>query len=104
LAASPDYVRWVAPTGEVWVTEPDAEQIEVFTAPPDGTSAPKQAALVKVKGGPESLVIDPTRGRAYTHLWKSATVAVDLRSRAIVATWPNSCEGSRGIALDERRG
>src|SRR5262249_27543830 len=28
LAASPDYVRWVEPTGELWVTEPDAEQIE----------------------------------------------------------------------------
>ena len=31
LASSPDYVRYVAPTGELWVTEPDQEQIEVFT-------------------------------------------------------------------------
>src|SRR5262245_42960623 len=30
LAGSPDYVRFVAPTRELWVTEPDAEQIEVF--------------------------------------------------------------------------
>jgi hypothetical protein len=104
LVASPDYVRWVAPTGEIWVTEPDAEQIEVFVAPPDGSTAPRHVALVKVKGGPESLVIDATRRRAYTHLWKGATVAIDLRSRSIVATWPNGCDGSRGIALDEPRG
>jgi hypothetical protein len=104
LAASPDYVRWVAPTGEVWVTEPDAEQIEVFSAPADGTSVPRQLALIKVAGGPESLEVDSTRGRAYAHLWKGATVAIDLRSRAIAATWPNACEGSRGLALDEPLG
>ena len=33
LAAGPDYVRHVAPTGEVWVTEPDADQIEIFSVP-----------------------------------------------------------------------
>ena len=53
---------------------------------------------------PESLVIDPSRKRAYAHLWKGATVAIDIPSRAIVATWPNGCSGSRGIDIDEKRG
>jgi len=57
-----------------------------------------------VKGGPESLVVDETRGRAYAHLWAGATVAIDLRSRAITARWANGCTGSRGIELDEKRG
>jgi hypothetical protein len=104
LGAGPDYVRYVAPLSEIWITEPDAEQIELFGLSAEGTVTPQPIALIKIKGGPESLVIDPTRGRAYTHLWKGATVAVDLRSRAIVATWPNGCQGSRGIALDEPRG
>jgi hypothetical protein len=103
LAAGPDYVRFVAPTGEAWVTEPDADQIEIFSVPVSA-SAPVHVAVIATRGGPESLVIDATRGRAYAHLWKGATIAIDLRARAIVETWPNGCEGSRGIALDEARG
>jgi hypothetical protein len=104
LASSPDYVRYVAPTGELWVTEPDQEQIEVFTLSDAQKPVPARAAVIVVKGGPESLVIDPQRQRAYTHLWAGATVAIDLHNRTLVAQWPNGCDGSRGIALDERRG
>jgi len=99
LAASPDYVRWVAPRREIWVTEPDADQIEVFTTS-SSDAAPVHAALIPVRGGPESLVVDAERDRAYTHLWKGKTVAVDLAGRRVVETWDNHCEGSRGIALD----
>jgi hypothetical protein len=104
LASSPDYIRYVAATSEVWVIEPDREQIEVFTLPDGKASAPAHTAAITVQGGPESLIIDSQRRRAYTHLWDGATVAVDLTSRSIVAQWPNGCNGSRGIALDERRG
>ena len=102
LAASPDYVRWVAPRGEIWVTEPDKDQIEVFTASDPG-GAPVHAALIPVPGGPESLVVDAARGRAYAHLWKGKTVALDVAARKIAETWDNRCEGSRGIALDESK-
>jgi DNA-binding beta-propeller fold protein YncE len=103
LSAGPDYVRYVATTAEVWVTEPDAEQIEVFTLAGGGRT-PVRAAAIATKGGPESLVTDLTRRRAYTHLWDGATVALDVAARGIVATWPNGCKGSRGIELDEARG
>jgi len=102
LGGHPDYVRWVALTREAWVTEPDSEVIEVFALAADGT--PRAVASIPVKGGPESLVIDPVRNRAYTHLWDGATVAIDLRTRALVATWKNDCDSSRGIALDAERG
>ncbi|MHB1845419.1 MAG: hypothetical protein ACYCWW_11365 [Deltaproteobacteria bacterium] len=102
LAAGPDYVRFVAPLGEVWVTEPDHEQIEIFGLAPDGT--PTAAAVIAVPGGPESLVIDAPRGRAYTNLWRGQTVAIDLAGRRIVDRWQNPCRGSRGIALDGPRG
>jgi DNA-binding beta-propeller fold protein YncE len=104
LAGSPDYVRFVAPTDEIWVTEPDSEAIEVFDASKVPGSAPRSVAKIAVSGGPESLVVDGTRGRAYSHLWESTTVAIDLKSRTIVARWPNGCGGSRGIALDEPKG
>jgi len=104
LASSPDYVRYVAPTGELWVTEPDREQIEVFGLSSDKTASLVLLGAIVVKGGPESLIIDPGRGRAYTHLWNGATVAIDLKSRTQAARWPNGCDGSRGIALDVPHG
>jgi hypothetical protein len=102
LAATPDYVRYVAPTGAVWVTEPAAEQIEVFST--QSGAAPAHIGTIHVAGGPESLVIDSTRNLAYTHLWNGATVAIDPHTLARTAQWPNGCSGSRGIALDESRG
>ena len=95
LAGGPDYVRYVAATKELWVTEPDREQIEVLSL------ALKQVATIAVKGGPESLVIDNTHGRAYTNLWEGATVAIDIKTRAVAKPVKNGCKGSRGIAVDE---
>ena len=105
LAASPDYVRYVGATREVWVTEPDKDQIEVFKlAASESGAAPVHEALIPVTGGPESLVVDATRRRAYTHLWEGTTIAIDLKTRYVVGRWKNLCKGSRGIALDEDRG
>jgi hypothetical protein len=104
LGAEPDYVRFVAPTREVWVTQPGAEQIEVFRLSRGAAAVPETAATIYVPGGPESLVIDELRSRAYTHLWKGATLAIDLRTRAPAERWGNPCRGSRGIALDAARG
>jgi hypothetical protein len=98
LASSPDYVRWVQATNELWVTEPDADRIEVFTLA--GTT-PSHTAFIDIKGGPESLVIDGDR--AFTHLWDGSTVKLDVKARRIAATWANQCKGSRGIALDAPR-
>ncbi len=50
------------------------------------------------------MIIDHARGWAYTHLWEGKTVVIDVHTRAIVEQWPNGCSGSRGIALDEKRG
>jgi hypothetical protein len=104
LAAGPDYLRYVRATNEIWVTEPGAEQVEILAVGQDPTAAPVHTAVVAVSNGPESLVIDDVRGRAYTHRWQATTVAIDLASRTIVAEWQNGCAASRGIAVDEARG
>lgn len=103
LASAPDYVRWVAPTREIWVTEPGKHRIEVFTLGAATPPVPTHAAFIDTPGGPESLVVDAARGRAYTHKWKRATMAIDLKTRAVVATWPAGCGDPRGIALDGAR-
>jgi hypothetical protein len=100
LAGSPDYVRYVALTNEVWVTEPDKDGIEIFTLSNAKPPVPAHAAFLAVPGGPESLVIDARAKVGYANLWKSSTVVIDLAGRKIVQTWPNGCQGSRGLALD----
>ncbi|HWZ85627.1 MAG TPA: hypothetical protein VN032_05455 [Thermoanaerobaculia bacterium] len=102
LSGSPDYVRFIEPTGEVWVTQPDKQRIEIFRLegnPPK----PIHDDFLDVPGGPESLVVDVARGRAYTNLWKGSTVVLNVRNRTILQTWPNGCEGSRGLAYDAER-
>ena len=104
LASAPDYVRYVAPTREVWVTEPGKKRIEVFTLSKATPPLPTHTAFIDAPGGPESLAIDVKRARAYTHKWKDSTMAIDLKTRKIVATWPAGCGDPRGIAVDEPRG
>jgi DNA-binding beta-propeller fold protein YncE len=104
LGSSPDYVRFVAPTNELWVSEPDADRLEVLSLSTEAPLGLAHAAFVEVTNGPESLVIDMRRGKAYTHRWQSSTVVLDLATRTIIAEWPNGCVSSRGIALDEARG
>jgi hypothetical protein len=101
LAAGPDYVRWVEPAKEVWVTEPRNKAIEFFAL--DKGKLVRKGAI-DVPGGPESLVIDATTGRAYTHTWTEETVAIDIAKHKEAARWKNGCKASRGIALDEKRG
>jgi hypothetical protein len=104
LAGGPDYVRYVAATRELWVTEPGDARVEVFALSSAKPPVPAHAAFIPIRGEPESLVIDGRRGRAYMHRWKRDTLAVDLRTRKIVATWSAGCGAPRGIALDETRG
>jgi hypothetical protein len=104
LASGPDYVRYVAATDEVWVSEPSASQIEVVALAKDATATPSSAATIPIANGPESLVIDQRAGRAYTHRWQSTTVVLDVKTRSVVAEWPNGCAASRGLAVDEERG
>ena len=104
LAASPDYVRYVVATGELWVTEPGASQIEILSLGTQVAATPTSVATVRVDNGPESLVIDQRAGRAYTHRWQASTVVFDVKTRAQVAEWPNGCAASRGLAVDEGRG
>src|SRR5437867_164946 len=93
LEGTPDYVRFVEATGELWVTQPDKDRIEIFRLSGATPPTPEHDAFLPVAGGPESLVLDAKTGRAYTHLWAGKTVAIDVRKRSISATWENGCKG-----------
>jgi len=103
LAAGPEYVRAVTSNGELWVTEPHANQIEVLRIDDAAEGKLSSELTIPVPGGPESLVIDVARKRAYTHTFADQSHAIDLRTHRVVGTWKNGCQKSRGIALDSPR-
>ncbi len=103
LASGPDYVRYVARTREIWVTEPGKAQIQVFKLAVDPRPTLTPETVIPVAGGPESLEIDDPRNRAYSNLWKDKTVEMELTTHKVLAEWPNTCKGSNGIAIDEAR-
>ncbi|EQD27748.1 YVTN beta-propeller repeat-containing protein, partial [mine drainage metagenome] len=45
-------------------------------------------------------LIDAGTGMAYTNQWRDHTLAIPLRDPHVAARWPNTCTGSRGLALD----
>lgn len=102
LGASPDIVRYVAATNELWVTEPDSEQIEVFTGPSARTPRPRHVAYIPVPGGPEALVIDDAHGFAYTNAG-AQTMAIDLKQRTVGEGWTSGCKTPKELALDPTR-
>ena len=105
LASTPDYVRYVAPpTGELWVARAGSREANPSLHTADAQTPIPVRQVDRRQGRPEVTVIDSQRQHAYTHLWAGATVAIDLNNRTLVAQWSNGCDGSRGIALDERRG
>ena len=100
LASQPDYVRYVAPLRQVWVSEPHAKQIERFAVAAGAHPALRRLGAIAVPDGPESLLIDAAAGLAYTNQWRDHTLAIPLHDPHVVARWPNTCAGSRGLALD----
>ncbi|MGH8279245.1 MAG: YncE family protein [Gammaproteobacteria bacterium] len=101
LASGADYVRYVARTHEIWVTEPEKQQIQVFKL--SVTSKPELTpeTVISIKGGPESFEADNARNRGYSNLWNGKTVEMELTAHKVLAEWPNTCKGPHGIAIDE---
>jgi DNA-binding beta-propeller fold protein YncE len=100
LSSTPDGTFWVAPTKEVWVTTPRDNSIQIID------SGMKIAGKIAVDG-PEGYAVDAGRGIVYTNLEeKDRTLAIDAKSRKIVADWDAGCgkEGPRGLAIDAGRG
>jgi len=104
LLSDSDYVRYFSSLGEVWATEPDAHQIQVFRAN-FSAGIPQLTSLgtISIPGGPESLEFDPRTGRAYTNLWTNETLAIDVHTRKVVARWHNTCHHSSGLALAPKK-
>ena len=103
LPAMPDGVQYVAATRELWVTTPKDQTLTIVDVKGEH---PSVKGSIKLAGDPEGYALDGQRGVFYTNLEdKDQTVAIEVRSRKIVSTWPSGCggDGPRGLALDGAR-
>lgn len=97
VGATPDYVRYIAATDEVWVTEPTADGIEVFAVPDPPTATPRQTGFISVPDGPEGITIAKLAGRTsvFTHAG-SDLVVIDAVNHTL-QRWPTGCDGTHGF-------
>lgn len=101
MSSGTDGVVYVAPSKEVWVTLPKEQTIAVLDASKPG--ALKLSGEFKVDGSPECYAVDESHGLFFTNLEdKGGTVAIDIKTRKVKATWNPSCgpDGPRGVAFD----
>ena len=105
LGGASDYVHYVPSMHELWVTNPSASRIDLYSLPASGKPTPVRVGSFAVTGGPESLAIDEARGHAYTNTFLGGkTDVIDLKTKKVVETWSNGCVLALGVTMDEERG
>jgi hypothetical protein len=95
-------LAYVRSTREVWVTMPRGHAIAVIKV---AGPMPQRTATIGLGGQPEGFAVDDGRGIFYTNLEdKDRTLAIDVKSHKVLATWNPTCGqgGPKGLALDDR--
>jgi hypothetical protein len=105
LMTKPDFIRYIALTGKIWVSEPDGgNKMQIFSRPTRANSAPTLEGTVSFDDGPESLSVDEVRGVAYSNAG-TETVSVKLSDGSIGSVkWDSGCAKPKFIAVDQERG
>jgi len=93
LGANPDYVRVAPGGGEVWVTLPGQDRIDVIAASGDPVALAR-TGMIAIPGAPEGLVFGD--GRAYTQTG-GQLIAIDVARRLVVGDWSTGCGSSHGF-------
>jgi DNA-binding beta-propeller fold protein YncE len=100
LPSTPDGLAYVRTTHELWATTPGSKTVTIAKAETKTTAA---IVTIGLDGAPEGYAVDDRRGIFYTNLEdRDRTVAIDIKTRRVLDTWPSGCgvEGPRGLALD----
>ncbi len=100
LPSMPDGLAYVKTTHELWATTPIDRTITITRV--DGKT-PGALATIKLEGAPEGYAVDDAKGLFYTNLEdEDRTLAIDIRTRKVLSTWPTGCgpKGPRGLAID----
>jgi DNA-binding beta-propeller fold protein YncE len=105
LQAAADYIRYISAAGELWVTEKDLQQIEIFSLSTENTPTLQSTGTISIPNGPEGLVIDDSRGLAFTNRPKqSLTDVIQVMTHRVIGQWGNGCSSGKGMAVDKIEG
>ena len=105
LKAAADCIRYISATGELWVTEKDLNQIEIFSVSEDNPPTLQSTGNISVPNGPEGLIIDDARGLAFTNRPnQSLTDVIQVMTHTVIGQWGNGCSSAKGMAVDENEG
>jgi DNA-binding beta-propeller fold protein YncE len=105
LKTAGDYIRYISATDELWVTEKNLNQIEIFSVSKDSPPTLQSTGNILVPNGPEGLVIDDGRGLAYTNRPnQSLTDVIQVMTHTVISQWGNGCSSAKGMAVDENDG
>jgi len=105
-AVTPDGVVYVAATRELWITlrpkagdDVAAKSIQVFDASSPQHLKPK--TKISLENLAEGYAVDNQRGIFYTNVEEAGkTVAIDVRSHKVIATWNPGSSDLQGLALN----
>ncbi|MBA2542202.1 MAG: hypothetical protein H0V17_21355 [Deltaproteobacteria bacterium] len=92
LDGNPDYIR-LAPDGELWVTLPGKDRIDVVAITSDPVSLTRVGSIA-ISGAPEGLTFG--NGRGYTQTGGRA-VTIDLAERLVIGEHDTGCGASHGF-------
>jgi DNA-binding beta-propeller fold protein YncE len=96
---NPDWIFYEPKSGEVYTCNgaATANNSTVFNAKTGAV-----IATIALGGKPETAVADAAAGRVYINIEDKDTIAVvDMKTHAVVATWPIApAEGATGLAID----
>ena len=106
---TPDGVVYVAATRELWITlrpkagdDVAAKSIQVFDASSPQHLKPK--TKISLENLAEGYTVDNQRGIFYTNIEEvGKTVAIDVHSHKVIATWNPGSSDLQGLALDTAR-
>jgi hypothetical protein len=105
LKTPADYIRYISATGELWVTEKDLNQIEIFSVFGDNSPSLESTGNILIPNGPEGLVLDEARGLAFTNRPnQSLTDVIQIMTHTVIRQWGNGCSSAKGMAVDENEG
>lgn len=105
-AVTPDGIVYVAATREVWVTlrvkagdSTPAKYLEVLDASDPHNLKPK--TKIPLENLAEGYAVDNQHGIFYTNIEEAGnTVAIDVRTHKVIATWSPNSSDLQGLALD----
>jgi len=94
---NPDWIMFEPGQKEVYAFNGGSNSVTVFDA-----VAGTVTATIALPGKPESATYDVAAGRVYDNIEdKAEVVAIDTKTHAVVATWPNApAVGASGQAID----